>query len=87
VKFRVVLSREAEIVTRRLDRKNFLAVIKEIRSLESEPWPEGSSTVVGTDYLRIRVGRYRIIYMVDSKKRTVYVKRIARRNEQTYKGL
>jgi mRNA-degrading endonuclease RelE of RelBE toxin-antitoxin system len=87
VKYKVVLSGEAEKVLRRLERQDYLLVLKELHSLEEQAWPEASASVVGTTYLRLRVRRFRIIYEVDSRQKTVYVKRIARRNEQTYKGL
>ena len=87
MKYRIVFSRKAEKVSHLLNAQDFLAVAKVIDSLENDPWPDSSSSVVGTDYLRIRVRRFRIIYEVDSKQKTVCVKRIARRNEQTYKNL
>ena len=36
---------------------------------------------------RIRVGRYRIIFTVDSKSKQTEIRRITRRNEHTYKNI
>jgi mRNA-degrading endonuclease RelE of RelBE toxin-antitoxin system len=87
MKYQIVSSRDGEKAVKRLGPTDFAAVSKVIDSLELDPWPASSVSEVGTPYLRIRVRRYRIIYEVDTKQNIVYVKRIARRNEKTYKGL
>ncbi len=38
-------------------------------------------------FFRVRMGRYRIIFSVDSKTKTTEIRRISRRNEKTYRGL
>ena len=42
---------------------------------------------MGTDFLRLRVGQLRVVYLVDDAARLVVVLRIARRAERTYRGL
>ena len=71
----------------RLPGRDYQAVRQAIDSLVDEPWSAQSRTVVGSDYLRLRAGRYRVIYAVDTREKVVYVERVARRNEKTYKGL
>ena len=87
MKYKVVVSPAAEKFLMRLPPGDYQAVRRSIASLADEPWPARSRTVVGSDYLRLRVRRYRIVYDVDTKERVVYVERVARRNENTYKGL
>jgi mRNA-degrading endonuclease RelE of RelBE toxin-antitoxin system len=38
-------------------------------------------------FFRVRVGQYRIIFIVDPLTKKVGIERIGRRNEKTYKGL
>ncbi len=38
-------------------------------------------------WFRVRIGRYRIIFTVESSSKKVIIQRITRRNEKTYKGL
>jgi len=87
VKYRLMVSPAGEKFMMRLPGRDYQAVRQAIDSLADEPWPAQSRTVVGSDYLKLRVGRYRVIYAVDTKVKVVYVERVARRNEKTYKGL
>jgi mRNA-degrading endonuclease RelE of RelBE toxin-antitoxin system len=41
----------------------------------------------GAGMVRLRVGDYRVIYLVLDDERVVIVARVARRNEGTYRGL
>ena len=67
--------------------RDYLALRHAIVSLSDKPWEVQSKKVVGSDLWRLRVGRYRVIYAVDDKEKIIYVERVARRNESTYKGL
>ncbi len=92
MKYKVVLSRMAEKAVKHIDHGDFKAISAEIDSLEENPWPEKSGSVVsarnqGQNYYKIRVRDYRIVYEVDDRKMIVYVERVARRNEKTYKNL
>lgn len=63
------------------------AVDEAIKALASEPRPRGSKSVTGLPGgFRVRVGDYRIIYVVDDRGRVVYVLRIAWR-DKAYKRL
>ncbi len=92
MKYRVVLSRGAERAFSHLNPIDYLAVSKVIRSLEEEPWPASAGSVrlrkkSLPNLYRIRVRDYRVIYSVETKNSTIYVERIARRSEKTYRGL
>lgn len=56
-------------------------VWEKLLTLESEPRPRGAVKLEGIDGYRIRVGDYRIIYLVDDDARVVDVARIAHRRE------
>jgi len=90
MKYKIVSSREAEKAVQRLNYSDFKAICAAIDSLEEEPWPNNSASLHGQykeNLYKIRVRDYRVIYSVDGKNRTVYVKRIARRSEKTYRNL
>lgn len=54
---------------------------KKILSLAENPKPFGSQKLKETDYFRIRVGDYRIIYSVDDNRKEVKVLSIAHRRD------
>lgn len=91
MKYKIVSSRDAEKTVQRLNPGDFKAIAMAVDSLEEDPWPAGSASVRGGKYkeslYRIRVRDYRVIYSVDSKNRIVFIKKIARRSEKTYRGL
>lgn len=52
-----------------------------INALKEEPPPSGCVKLKGRDGWRIRQGRYRIIYEIDDKQRTVTVLHIGHRRD------
>ena len=60
-----------------------------IDGLADDPRPRGCQPVKATDpgTYRLRVGDYRIIYLVLDADQVVIVARVARRREDTYRGL
>lgn len=69
---------------RELDRLP-IAVAKRIwgrlLALERDPRPRGAAKLEGVEGYRIRIGDYRIVYLVDDGQRVVDVARIAHRRE------
>jgi len=61
-------------------------VILKLRALANDPRPQGCEKLYDAIY-RVRVGDFRIIYLIDEQKRRVEVGAIRRRSERTYKGL
>ena len=92
MKYKIVLSRAAEKVFKHLKPSDFKAISAEVDLLQDDPWPIQSGSVVsaknkGKNYYKLRVREFRIIYTVDTENVTIYIERIARRNEKTYKNL
>lgn len=58
-----------------------------ISALEENPRPLRVIKLAGAGLWRLRVGRYRVIYAIDDEAQVVAVVRVARRKEDTYKGL
>lgn len=50
-------------------------------ALEGEPRPTGASKLEGSDGYRIRMGDYRIVYLIDDSAQVVEVVRVAHRRE------
>jgi mRNA interferase RelE/StbE len=38
-----------------------------------------------SDYYRLRIGDYRVLYLLEQDSQTMFVKAVLRRNEKTYK--
>ena len=58
-----------------------------ILALAGDPRPPGAVTISATEFVRLRVGALRIVYLVDDTRRLVVVLRAARRSEATYRRL
>lgn len=60
-----------------------------IEALADDPRPAGCMPVRAAEpgTYRIRVGRYRVVYVVLDQEQVLIVARIARRREDTYRGL
>lgn len=62
-------------------------VAGDIAALESNPRPAGVKKLAGSGLWRVRVRQYRIVYSIDDTARLVTIVRVARRKEDTYRGL
>jgi mRNA interferase RelE/StbE len=57
-------------------------IFPRIKALATDPRPQGCKKLSGgRDEWRIRIGDYRVIYIVDDEERVVRVTRIAHRRE------
>lgn len=68
----------------RLSSIDYKRIDKHILSLRYAPRPRGC-VKLGDDIFRIRVGPWRIIYLVDDSSRRVIISRIRRREKDTYR--
>ena len=85
--YRVELSRNAQRQLKRLPARDAAALRGPILALGWVQRPPGATRLPDRDYWRLRIGELRIIYAIDDKRLLVIVLRVARRNEQTYRGL
>jgi mRNA interferase RelE/StbE len=70
-----------------LPRPDQRRVMAAIADLADTPRPEGVRKIVGAESAyRIRVGDYRIVYVIHDRVLTVYVVRVAHRKD-VYRGL
>jgi mRNA interferase RelE/StbE len=80
--YRVALTASAEKELHGLPAKFVAAITPRLENLVSVPPPPGCKKLKGGDKeWRIRVGDYRIVYVIDDTAKTVDVTRIAHRRE------
>jgi mRNA interferase RelE/StbE len=61
-------------------------VVVKLRALANTPRPRGCEKLYDAIY-RVRVGDFRIVYLIDEKNKRIEVGGIRRRSERTYKGI
>ncbi len=83
--FKVKLSRKAEKFLERLPKNDRERVLEALRQLKN-PLKAGAEKVKGTEFHKIRVGRYRVIFYIDWDNRIVAVFKIDKR-ERVYDRL
>ncbi|OGO01705.1 MAG: hypothetical protein A2Y59_05055 [Chloroflexi bacterium RBG_13_52_14] len=85
--YEVRLRRAARKELDSLSQKDYRAVARAIDSLESNPRPHRVKKLADSSLWRIRLGRYRIVYAIDDTNKLVIIVRVARRREDTCKGI
>jgi mRNA interferase RelE/StbE len=85
--YRLEIKNSARKQIIRLPKPDQRRVMAAIADLADTPRPDGVRKIVGTeDAYRIRVGDYRIVYEIVDRILTVYVVRVAHRQD-VYRGL
>jgi len=80
--YRVSLKSSAEKELFQLPAPVSARIFPRIKALASDPRPHGSKKLSGgKDEWRIRVGDYRVVYVIDDEEKRVKVTRIAHRRE------
>jgi mRNA interferase RelE/StbE len=82
VKYSVEIKRSAQKELDALDDPVFIRIDRRILALADSPRPPGCKKLKGyKDQWRIRVGDWRVVYIVDDAARLVSITRIAHRSE------
>ena len=80
--YRVRLKRSAEKDLRRIEKSRIPSIIAAIEDLENNPRPVGCRKLVGSECsYRIRIGDYRVVYLVEDIVRIVEVERVRHRKD------
>ena len=67
---------------KKIDKQYILKILDAIESLTSNPFPSQSKKIKSSESsYRLRVGDYRVIYQVDSKKKSVIIYYIRHRKD------
>jgi len=79
--YAIVLTRRAERDLRRLPVEVVKRVAAVRQELAQDPRPPGAAKLSGSDEWRIRIGDYRIRFLIDDEARTVTLTRLGHRRE------
>ena len=81
--YRVVISKAASRELRKLSKKEVQRIFPKIKSLSTNPRPEGCKKLRSQKETlwRIRVGDYRVIYSIDDIVKIVDIRRIGHRRD------
>lgn len=81
VTYRVELERTATSGLLKLPRDDQKRIGAKIDALKANPRPPGVTKLTGAEGWRVRVGNYRIVYLIDDAAQIVTVTRIAHRKD------
>jgi mRNA interferase RelE/StbE len=82
VDFSPSAEREAKKLHKTAGKDLAAEIFEEIEGLESDPFPSNSEQLTGEDStFRLRVGDYRVVYVVDEVNRHIEITRIRHRKE------
>ncbi len=79
--WRIDIARDAKKELAALPQQVQVRVSKAILALENNPFPHGAKKLKNRDGWRIRVGDYRVLYLVDGKAKRVAIGNIGHRRE------
>ena len=80
--FKIVLKNSVEKDLKRTDRSQISRLLRAIEDLSSDPFPASSKKLIGSNQTyRVRVGDYRIIYIVNRTLREIEIERVRHRKE------
>ena len=85
IDFKPAAVRQLRKMARRITRSDWERLEGAIDDLGATPRPSGAVKLSGTDFYRLRVGSYRVIYIVDDQERRVTITKVARRSAATYR--
>ncbi|MEQ9426608.1 MAG: type II toxin-antitoxin system RelE/ParE family toxin [Cyclobacteriaceae bacterium] len=79
--YSIRILRSAQKSLSQLPRKDYLRVKKKLLSLPTNPFPVGSKKLKGRDGFRLRVGKYRVIYLVRKNELLILILDIDHRKD------
>lgn len=80
--YKVELKKSVEKDLRKIDSKFIPKIISAIQNLAEEPRPAASRPLVGSQRTyRVRVGDYRIVYLIDDDAALIEVQRVRHRKD------
>jgi mRNA interferase RelE/StbE len=85
--YKIQIVRAAQKQMLSLPHEAQIEIAQAIDSLANKPRPAGCKKLKGTELWRFRLGRYRVVYQIIDKTRTITIVKVALRREDTYRGL
>lgn len=77
--YSVYLKRSAEKELEELPPKVHDKIIQALLLLKDDPFPRNAKKLHGREGVRIRVGNYRVLYLVDDQKKTIEIVAVGHR--------
>ena len=85
--YRIEIIRAAQKQIIFLPKQAQMEIVQAIDCLANNPRPSRCKKLRGTDLWRLRLERYRVVYVIDDEAGLVTVIKMAPRREDTYQGL
>jgi mRNA interferase RelE/StbE len=82
--YHVEVHRRVDRALKRLPAREAARVARAILDLRNTPRPPGVKKLAGGAHWRIRVGEYRVIFLIFDREQLVIVERLERRTTTTY---
>ncbi|HEY6291044.1 MAG TPA: type II toxin-antitoxin system RelE/ParE family toxin [Terriglobia bacterium] len=79
--YRIEIAPAAERQIRKLEARVRRRIVDKLESLSTNPRPAGVKKLAGSDFYRVRVGDYRIIYDIQNEVTTVLVLKVGDRKD------
>ena len=79
--YTVIVNRAAEKELDRLPQKVHQRIMRRLIELESNPRPHGVQKLHGHDGYRVRIGDYRVLYLINDEAQVVEVLAVGHRRE------
>ena len=87
MEYEVCLRQAARKELDAFDGADYARLARVISGLETNPRPPRVKKLLDSGLWRIRTGSLRVVYSIDDDNKKIIIVRIARRTEDTYKGL
>jgi len=83
--YKIYFKESVEKDFRTIPKKDVIKILRNIKSLSSEPRPFGCEKLTGQERYRLRQGRYRVLYSIQDDELTVWTVKISHRKD-VYRG-
>ena len=72
---------------RKIDKQEISKILEEVEKLAFNPFPPNYKKLIGTEHtFRIRIGNYRVVYLLENEKLIIEITRVRHRKD-VYTGL
>lgn len=79
--YKIQILKSADKTLRNVARKERVRIVEQISQLAENPRPFGCKKLRGTEFYRIRIGDYRVIYKIEDEVLLILVIRIGHRKD------
>ncbi len=79
--YRIEIEKSAAKSLQKIQKRDRVRITEQIKALANDPRPAGSTKMTDSDSYRIRVGNYRVVYLIADRIRVVTVTSVGHRRE------